>query len=140
MVITEEGKNQARRSPYTSRQWTAGLERTIGDLGVPPSAVVVLGNQTTLPQSDPSVSPENTDDVQACSGRLSGVCPLYNEAEKKAAAAAGARMSASSVFCSSTCTAVIGKYEVYLDKWHITGLLGVPGTCAGGGAAARRST
>ena len=88
---------------------------------MPPSDVTILGNQPALPQSGPQCLSRHADDVQACSARLSGVVTLYNEAEKKAAAAAGASyLSVIPWFCSSTCTAVIGKYEVYFDKWHIT--------------------
>lgn len=122
VVITEEVRTRPNGVEYTSGQWTAGLERTISELGVPSSDVTILGNQPTLPRSGPQCLSQHADDVQACSARLSGYVPLFNEAEEKAAAAVGARyVNVIPWFCSSTCTAVIGKYEVYWDDWHITG-------------------
>jgi len=121
VVITEEYRTKPDGDYYSSREWTAGLERTITSLGVPPSDVTILGNQPILPQSGPQCLSQHADDVQACSVRLSGYVPLYNEAERKAAASSGsAYVSVIPWFCSSTCTAVIGKYEVYFDDWHIT--------------------
>ncbi len=44
-----------------------------------------------------------------------------NNAEQMAATEEGARyVNVTPWFCSSTCTAVIGKYEVYWDDYHIT--------------------
>jgi peptidoglycan/LPS O-acetylase OafA/YrhL len=122
VVITEEWRPKPGGDLYTGPEWTAGLERTIGELGVPPSDVTVLGNQPILPQSGPQCLSEHANDVQACSSRPSvNYVHLYNDAEKKAAMAVGARyVSVIPWLCSSTCTAVIGKYEVYVDDWHIT--------------------
>jgi peptidoglycan/LPS O-acetylase OafA/YrhL len=122
VVITEEWRTKPDGVRYTGREWTAGLERTIGELGVPPSEVTILGNQPILAQSGPQCLSQHANDVQACSSRPAGnYVPLYNAAEKTAAVALGARyVNVTPWLCSSTCTAVIGKYEVYYDDWHIT--------------------
>ena len=122
VVITEEFRPKPDGVGYTSAEWTAALERTIGELGVPPSDVAVLGNTPTLPQSGPQCLARNTDDVQACSAPLVHYVADVNRAEAKAADAVNARyISVIPWFCSTTCTAVIGKYEVYYDDYHITG-------------------
>ena len=63
----------------------------------------------------------HTTDVQACSSPLPQYLVQTNAAELKAAQRVGARyVSVIPWFCSTTCTTVIGRYEVYYDDYHIT--------------------
>ena len=121
VIITQEVRGRPDGTPYPSHQWQQGLEATIRQLHVPTSRIVVLGNIPSLPQSGPQCLSRNSTDVQACSGPVSSSWMHYAQAEQVAAADAGARyINVLPWFCSTTCTAVIGKYEVYFDDHHVT--------------------
>ena len=97
------------------------MEATIRQLHVPTSRIVVLGNIPILPQSGPQCLSRNSADVQACSGPVSSYWKADDHAERVAAADAGARyINVLPWFCSTTCTAVIGKFGVYFDLYHVT--------------------
>ena len=52
---------------------------------------------------------------------MSSAWGRYVHAEQAAASEAGTRyISVLPWFCSTTCTAVIGKFEVYFDLYHVT--------------------
>ena len=121
VIITQEVRGDPRGKPYTSHQWQQGLQRTIMQMHVPKTKIVVLGNIPILPQSGPDCLSRNGADVQACSGAESSFWMHYIDAEQGAAANAGARyINVLPWFCSTTCTAVIGKFEVYYDLSHAT--------------------
>jgi hypothetical protein len=97
------------------------MEATLGQIPVPANRIVVIGNIPSLPQSPPQCLSRNTTDVQACSAPLSSTIAGYNAAERVAAVHTGARyVDIIPWFCSTTCTGVIGRFEVYLDDYHIT--------------------
>ena len=71
--------------------------------------------------SPPLCLSRNTSNVQACSSPLPQYYASFDGAEEKAATQVGARyLSVTPWFCSVTCPAVIGKYEVYYDDYHVT--------------------
>jgi peptidoglycan/LPS O-acetylase OafA/YrhL len=122
VIITQEVRGKPNGDNYTPSQWQQGLENTFKQLDVPTSRILVLGNTPSLPQSGPQCLSRNGADVQACSAPNTSTWTQYADAEQAAATSAGARyISVIPWFCSTTCTAVIGKYEVYFDDHHITG-------------------
>jgi hypothetical protein len=121
VIITQEVRGRPDGTPYTWQQWQRGLESTINQIRVPTHNIVVLGNIPILPQSGPQCLSRNSTNVQECSGPQSSYWKEYVRAEQVAAATTGARyISVLPWFCSTTCTAVIGKYEVYFDLYHVT--------------------
>jgi hypothetical protein len=121
VVITQEVRGKPNGTAYTAAQWQQGLEHTFEQLHVPTSRIVVLGNAPILPQSGPLCLSRNSAHVQACSAPISASWTQYANAEETAATGAGARyISLVPWFCSTTCTAVIGNFEVYYDDYHIT--------------------
>jgi len=121
VVITQEVRGHPDGTPYTGQQWQQGLENTIMQLHLPTSKIAVLGNIPILPQSGPECLSRNGGNVQACSGPESSFWKQYLDAEQAAAVDDGARyINVLPWFCSTTCTAVIGKYEVYFDLSHVT--------------------
>jgi hypothetical protein len=63
----------------------------------------------------------HADDVQQCSSPPSAVVLSHDAAERQAADRAGARyIDVTPWFCSSTCSDVIGRYEPYWDRFHLT--------------------
>ncbi len=121
VIITQEVRGRPDGRPYTWPQWQQGLENTFEQLHVPRSKIVVLGNLPILPQSGPECLSRNSANVQACSAPVSPQWRQYVQAEEGAAADVGARyISVLPWFCSTKCTAVIGRYEVYFDQYHVT--------------------
>jgi len=121
VVITQEIRPRSNGVQYTPRRWQQGLALTIKQLMMPKSSVVVLGNIPALPQDGPECLARSDTNIQACSGpSRKSTFTKYNQAERAAAEQVGARyVSVTPWFCSMTCTAVIGRYEVYWDQYHI---------------------
>ena len=120
VIVTQESRGKPDGRVYTPRQWQDGLEETMHQIDVPASRVVVLGNIPVLPQSGPQCLSRHTTNVQECSGPVTPFWQRYIQAEKAAALHVGARyINVIPWFCSTTCTAVIGKYEVYFDQYHV---------------------
>lgn len=126
VIVTQEYRGRVNGSSYTPLQWQRGLELTLRQLHVAKSNVVVLGNIPLLPQSGPECLADNTANVQQCSGAIETALSKFDHAEQLAAADAGARyLSVTPWFCSTNCPAVIGRYNVYLDQFHVTGTYSV---------------
>jgi len=108
--------------PPTSAQWQAGLERAITSITSPGTKKVVWGDIAYLAQTGPDCLAAHETNVQACSTPASqAVLTDHEQTLKAAAQATGATYIATTPWLStSTCTAVIGKYEVYADSSHIT--------------------
>lgn len=121
VIVTQEVRSNPDGGAYTARQWQAGLEKTIQLIHVPSSRIVVLGNIPVLPQSGPQCLSLHGTNVQSCSGPVTPYWKTMDHAEASATTHTGARyVSVLPWFCSTTCTAVIGPYEVYLDQFHVT--------------------
>ncbi len=121
VVITQELRSKPNGRSYSWAQWQLGLEAAVHMLDVPPSHVDVLGNIPILPHDGAQCLATHTNDVQKCSSPLPAYVAADNAAERTAAAAVGARyISTVPWFCSTTCTAIVGRYEVYWDRWHVT--------------------
>ena len=121
VVITQEFRPRVDGSPYTKQQWQDGLSRTLDELRVPTRHILVLGNIPTLPYNGPLCLERHKTNVQACSSPLTPYLAKFIGAEQAAATSLGVRyVDITPWLCSAMCTAVIGKYEVYLDQFHIT--------------------
>jgi hypothetical protein len=115
LVITQDASFK-----YSPHQWQQGLAATLNDLHMPRSRIVVLGNIPLLPQNGPECLTRHTSDVQACSGSVLTYLTPYNQAEQTAAKTSGARyINVTPWFCSTVCTGVIGRYDVYFDQYHV---------------------
>jgi peptidoglycan/LPS O-acetylase OafA/YrhL len=126
VIVTQEYRGQVDGSGYTPRQWQRGLELTIRQLHVAKGNVVVLGNIPLLPESGPECLAVNTTNIQDCSGAIETALSRFNRAEQLAAEDSGSRyVSVTPWFCSTDCPAVIGRYNVYLDQYHVTGTYSV---------------
>jgi peptidoglycan/LPS O-acetylase OafA/YrhL len=120
VIITQDFSSKPSGGLYSGTQWQEGLAKTISMIHVPKDKIVVLGNMPILPFDAPECLSRNTDNVQACSSPTLSFGALY-EAEKMAAGEEGAHyVNVTRWFCANTCPAVIGKYEVYFDQYHIT--------------------
>lgn len=121
VVISQDVRSKPDGKAYSSAQWKAALGNTMKQLDVPAKKIVVLGDIPVLPRSGPQCLSQHPSDVQLCSGPLDHNSQEYIRAEQAAATKAGARyIDVIPWFCSTTCTAIISRYEVYFDQFHIT--------------------
>jgi hypothetical protein len=121
LIVTQEDRGSPVGKAYTPDQWQGALRRVFRSVTSPHTEKVVLGNIPHLPQSGPECLSRNTADVQACSGSLNSAEAAYDTAERTAVLAVGGRyIDTTHWFCQRTCTAIVGKYEVYYDEYHLT--------------------
>src|SRR5579872_2114291 len=105
---------------YTPAQWQRGLEARLRSVTAPKAVKIVLGD-IPLTDGGPDCLAQHVTNVQACSSPPQSILSPYDRAERAAATAAGARfIDVTPWFCSSVCTSIIGRYEVYWDAWHVT--------------------
>ncbi len=104
---------------YTPMQWQGGLTVLFAHIAAPHAVKIVLGN---LPSSKgPDCVAQHVDDVQLCATPPRSSLTPYNNAERLVAAAQGVRyIDVTPWFCGSTCSAVIGDYDVYAAGGHVT--------------------
>ena len=120
-MITQEYVRSVSGRNFTAQQWQQGLRATLKQLYLPMNRVVVLGNIPLLPQSGPQCLARSSSNVQSCSGSPETTQTKYNNAERVVARESGARyVDVTPWFCSTICTAVVGRYEVYYDQYHVT--------------------
>jgi hypothetical protein len=106
---------------YSPAQWQVGLERTFDQITVPTTEKVVLGDNSTLTQYGPNCLSMHAHDAQACAAPARSNLTPYRQAEASAAAIAGAHyVDTIPWFCTRTCSAVIGNFDVYADEQHVT--------------------
>jgi hypothetical protein len=121
VIVTQEDAEGPNGETYSPAQWQQGLEKTITSIEAPDRNIVVLGNIPVLESNGPDCLARNPDDVQACSSPFVPFYASLDRAEQRAATDQDAQyVNVTPWFCSNTCTAVIGKYEVYLDQYHVT--------------------
>jgi peptidoglycan/LPS O-acetylase OafA/YrhL len=103
-------------------QWQHGLEALLAAVRSPQIKKEVLGTTPVGSELSPTCLSAHSQDVQTCSLPTDrAVTASYDHAGRLAAADAGAAyIDPIPWFCSATCTAVVGKYVVYVDSQHIT--------------------
>jgi hypothetical protein len=109
-------------TPYSPAQWQAGLERTFNQITVPKTMKVVIGDLPGLDQYGPVCLSMHPHDAQSCAAPArSHLAAAYRQAEARAAAAASAHyVDTLPWFCTRACGAIIGHFDVYADKQHVT--------------------
>jgi hypothetical protein len=106
---------------FSPEQWARGLTSLFHSFTDPEMKTVLLGNIPRLPQTGPTCLSVHSNDVQACSAPTRSSISIFNKVEEDTALAdAVDYIDPTPWFCSTTCTAVIGNYNVYLDDLHIT--------------------
>ncbi|HUI04162.1 MAG TPA: acyltransferase family protein [Acidimicrobiales bacterium] len=120
VVLTQENQPMNNGKPYPPALWQQRLEAGIRQLRPSHARVVVLGNIPAFPQSPPDCLATHHDDVQACAVSPVSYLTPYNAAEQRAAATEGAQyVSVLPWLCARRCEPVIGRYEVYFDRYHL---------------------
>ena len=110
---------------YHRGAWQAGLTNLYSAVVPSSRRVIYLGSIPLLPRAGPTCLGQHPDNVQACSAPVGDTRTPLTRVDRAVTAAAGAEyVDPFPWFCSSICTAVIGHYDVYLDREHITGTYG----------------
>jgi hypothetical protein len=121
VIVTQSTHLAPDGRSYSAAQWQQGLEDTLKLMTAPRMRKVVLGNIPYLPQAGPNCLARHMDDVQACSGPGNLSRTPQDHAERAAARTTGSQyIDLSPWMCATTCTPVVGSYEVYADRYHLT--------------------
>ena len=122
VIVSQELEAAPGGVAYSSSQWQAGLTDFFSSITVPNVHFDVIGNIPTLSTDPPFCLDVHADDVPACSTPRAKAINFYNQAEADTVNSVGGRyVDVTPWFCSATCTAVIGNYQVYFDGYHVTG-------------------
>ncbi len=123
LVILTQEAGLGPRDADTRGTWRGGLETLISDIRAPKARIVVLGNIPLSPGGGPDCLSLHPSDIQKCAGRSSDFYTPWRNAEEAAAAARSATyIDTLPWFCSKgVCPAVIGRYDVYVDQYHVSG-------------------
>ncbi|MDR3647766.1 MAG: SGNH hydrolase domain-containing protein, partial [Acidimicrobiales bacterium] len=126
VVLTQEVQAAPGGVSYTAAQWKQGMEQTLDRVSGPHTKLVVLGNMPAINESPADCLAEHPDQVQQCSGPPLSRYKPYNQAEQQAVTAVGGRyIDVTPWFCSKTCSAVIGRYQPYLNQLHVSAVYSV---------------
>ena len=122
VIVTQEFHGPPGYSAYSSNQWRAGLVGFFSSITVPNVQFDVIGNIPQLANDPPQCLNAHSNDVPACSAPRAKAMNPYAQAEAGAVNSVGGRyIDVTPWFCSTTCTAVIGDYQVYFNQAHVMG-------------------
>jgi hypothetical protein len=117
LVITQESD----QFYFNAAQWQKGMLTLLSDIKSPQTRKVILGNIPKLPEAGSTCMAAHVNNVQACSAPRGVAVSPFTQVERAAARIGNAGyIDTTPWFCSATCTAIIGHYNVYLDQTHIT--------------------
>ena len=126
LIVTQE-PNLGPHDANTQPQWQGGLEAVFKAITAPHVRFAVLGNIPLSPKDGTRCVAQNSNDVRVCAGSSPDEYTAWNNAEKAAAAALSVNYTpvnyirTISWFCSGNiCPAVIGRYDVYIDLYHVS--------------------
>jgi hypothetical protein len=111
-----------RVGSFTPAQWQQGIATYFNRITVPGVEKVFLGNIPALRQSGPDCLAAHPTDAQSCSDPLDVATqsPTDQLERSEAARLKIQYFDPTPWFCSTTCTAIIGHFDVYLDRFHVT--------------------
>lgn len=106
----------------TAEMWQTGMTETLRRLSAPGTRLVVLGDMPVLASTNPECLAVHPTDIQQCgSTRAEALDGVHVEAERAAAAAAGADfIDVTDWFCTDRCSPVIASRQVYRNRFHVT--------------------
>jgi peptidoglycan/LPS O-acetylase OafA/YrhL len=124
LVVTQESGFTAPGQPqpvFSASEWADGLNALLAKIPNPRIEKVILGNIPQLAGSPPTCLAAHLNQVQACSTPIAQAVVPLDATEYAVARAHGIKyIDPTSWLCSRVCTAIVGAYDVYLDKFHIT--------------------
>lgn len=122
VIATSHARHRLANGDWpTTAQWHDAWVSTLQKLAQPGTKVAILGAIPDWDNNDAQCLAAHTRDIQACStARANAVSPFF-DAERAAAAAAGALyVDTVPWVCAETCLPVISDIVVYYDPHHFT--------------------
>ena len=111
----------AHKGQRVYAHWRQGVTQLLTSLQGAKINTVILGNIPLLSQSSPKCLAAHTSNVQACSSLVQAALPMVDLVDRSVAKRMKiAYIDPTQWFCSHVCSAVIGSYIVYLDRYHVT--------------------
>jgi peptidoglycan/LPS O-acetylase OafA/YrhL len=122
LVVSQDSTYSSPGPKYlTPSQWTAGLTALFKAIRNPRVEKIYLGNIPLFPQSPPTCLGAHVDQVQACSIPVSEAYRAFDKDEYAVTQSLHLRyIDPTPWFCSSVCTAIVGRYGVYMDRFHVS--------------------
>jgi hypothetical protein len=123
VVVTSSSLQHVTRDLLvTPAQWKAGYSKTLSQLKMPGTQLVVMGDIPYLTRDDPVCLAAHKSDVQACATPLSvAETGVLTSAEKQAATANGAEyINPASWICSHICEPIVRNIRVYDDEYDLS--------------------
>jgi len=122
VIATQEEYPAFGGRQYTEEEWQQGLEDGLRPIKGAHTTFIVLGNVPQFAWWPSECLAQHPNDVQQCSESLRNALPTSsNRAEERAASALGGRyINVVPWFCSHRCSVVVGRYQPYFDRQHVT--------------------
>ncbi len=121
VVSQENGYSAPGLKSFTSSQWDSGLVELFKMIHGSQTEKIFLGNIPLLAQSGPTCLSVHLDHARACSTPVVQAYRRFDRTEFSVTESLDIRyIDPTPWFCSSVCTAIVGPYDVYLDRTHVT--------------------
>ncbi len=122
LVISQDSTyNRPGPKGFTAAQWANGLRALFKEIPNPHIEKVYLGNIPLPLQSPPACLAAHVNHVQACSIPVTQAYRRFDQTEYAVTQSLHIRyIDPTPWFCSNVCTAVIGHYDVYMDRFHVS--------------------
>ena len=106
---------------FSNSQWRSGLTKLFKMIPSPHIEKIFLGNIPLLSQSGPTCLSLHLHDTQDCSTPVVQAYRRFDRTEYSVTQSLHIRyVDPTPWFCSSVCTPIVGPYEVYMDRFHVT--------------------
>ena len=122
LVVSQDSTYTAPGPVEISPQrWSNGLTALFSKIPSARTEKIYLGNIPLPFQSPPTCLSIHLNDAQSCSTPVARAYRYLDETDYRVSESLGIRyIDPTPWFCSDVCTAIIGPYEVYLDRFHVT--------------------
>jgi hypothetical protein len=123
MLVVSQDSDYTAPGPktFTATQWGNGLTKLFGSITSPHTDKIFLGNIPLLTQSPPTCLSAHLDSVGACSVPVARAYRPFDKVEFSVTQSLHVRyVDPTPWFCSTLCTAIVGTYDVYMDRFHVT--------------------
>ena len=122
LVVSQDSTYSAPgHKEFTHAQWQNGLAKLFNKIPSSSTERIFLGNIPLLAQSGPTCLSVHLDHAQACSTPVSQAYRHFDQSEFSVAESLHLRyIDPTPWFCSSVCTAIVGPFDVYMDRFHVS--------------------
>jgi peptidoglycan/LPS O-acetylase OafA/YrhL len=122
LVVSEDSTYSGPGTTFlSSSEWSNGLADLFDRIPSSRIQKIFLGNIPLLAQSAPTCLSAHLDDAQACSTPVAQSYRHLDQTEFSVTQSHDVKyIDPTPWFCSSVCTAIIGPFDVYMDRFHVS--------------------